>query len=942
MEPMLRHARWLVIAVCLAPAARAWAGNADDQYTVATGHYAASRWELAAETFTEFVSVYPDHEKADSARFYLGQSLVQIGRFADARVHFTALLKADPDSRFAKHALFRNGESAYLAGKTDLAQADLEVFHEKYPDDSLCAYVLPYLGEIALAAGDATKAREYFSQAIGSHPEGPLADDARFGLAQAFDQLESDAEAERLYRELIDAEASAVADRALFHLGLLQYEAGDSKAALETWNTLVERFPNTPLRAKASLGRGWALYRLQKYGEAAAALESLSADEKIGVEAQYWLGMTLRAQHQWRRAAETLVVAAGAAEDHPLQAGIAFHAGDSLLRVGDPEGATRHFDVVLDRAATSEWADDSLLGKIQAAHELEKHERIDVLAGLFAEQFAESNLASDVQLLHASALMALKKYAQAVGPLESYLAGEEPPQEVAALAELVTCFLKLDKIDSAYHAFQRLSDNYPSDALIPELTHKLAEAAYRSGDKELSARLFKNLAANDKPEYAAQGLSGRAWSQLQAGKMDEAAELFAQLLLNHPKSPLAAEAALTRGQILEQQDKIDGALAMYHRVIQEFSEAEELPEALLRAALIHDNLEQNQQAVVLYTRLVTQQPEFPRLDAALYGLAWAHAEMDSPEQSLQYFRRLHREYPKSKYWADSTYRLAEKASEDEQYDAASELLARLIESKPEADILAHALYLQGRVAARRELWASVEPAMAELLKTAPDSPLRLPAEYSIAEAAYRMNNFERADALLAELSKQIAGRKEAWLAMVPLRRAQVAAHFGRWDESLELAKELRRDFPAFARMYEVDYLRGRCFAARAQFEAARRAYLDVINSAEGSRTETAAMAQWMIGETYFHQEDYERARREYLRTEILYAYPEWQAAAMLQAGKCLEQLGRWTDAAELYSRSLKKYPDTQYTEEINRRLRVVRQRAASAGTAREANGAATR
>ena len=90
-------------------------------------------------------------------------------------------------------------------------------------------------------------------------------------------------------------------------------------------------------------------------------------------------------------------------------------------------------------------------------------------------------------------------------------------------------------------------------------------------------------------------------------------------------------------------------------------------------------------------------------------------------------------------------------------------------------------------------------------------------------------------------------------------------------------------------------------AARGELTDARAAYEKVIRSETGGKTETAAMAQWMIGESYFHQKNYESALREYLRLEILYAYPTWQAAALLQAGKCSEHLGQWKQAAELLS-----------------------------------------
>ena len=78
------------------------------------------------------------------------------------------------------------------------------------------------------------------------------------------------------------------------------------------------------------------------------------------------------------------------------------------------------------------------------------------------------------------------------------------------------------------------------------------------------------------------------------------------------------------------------------------------------------------------------------------------------------------------------------------------------------------------------------------------------------------------------------------------------------------------------------------------------------------------MAQWMIGETYFLQEQFATAVREYLRVEVLYGYPRWQSAALLQAGKCYEQLGKWKDAGDAYARLLKLHPKSEFAGEAPR------------------------
>jgi cellulose synthase operon protein C len=935
MHPHIRQfGALLLLASWLGPAMLAAADQAEDLYAVAAGHYAARRWDLAVEQFTAFANDYPDHERAVEANFYLGETYIQLGRFADARAEFQKVLESQPKGRFARQALFRSGEAAYLANLAESAGEDLNRFLAQHAEDELCMYALPYLGELALNDGNMPLAQQHFSEALKRYPEGPLCADCQLGLAKALEDQDRLIEAERLYRKLAENPAGPLADQATYQLGLLYYKAGKHEHALNVWKTFRAHYPESKFRTRVELGMGWALYRLERYGEAQERLAGLVKDDQVGIEAQYWLGLSQRAQEQWKQAAETLLGATRSEDSHPLAPAIHFHAGDSLLHVGDREAANRQFDVVLEHWPTSKWAEDALFGKLQAAYEAGNHGDVDRLTVQYQEQFPESALKSESYLIHAASLKFLSRYPEAVSELDKYLKlNADSPQSPGAWAELVLCHLQLKQLSEAEKAYEQLFAKTPSHALVLPTTHQLAEAAYAAGEKELAKKLFERMADTEAdPEFLAKGLSGLAWSKLNDGQLDEATELFQKLVTDHPRDPLASEAAFTRGQIFEQQENVDAALVMYHQVIQEYSQSDEMPDALLRAARIHDKMQQDQQAATLYERLVTEYPKYPQLDAAIYGWAWVLYELERVDEANESFTRLHKEFPQSKYWGDSTYRLAKFYSDGDQYDLATNLLTELVKKDIDKDILAHGLYLQGRIASRREMWEDVSQPMRRLVDELPDSPLRLPAQYSLAEAAYRLNHFEQATELLDALTKQIAGRRETWLAMIPLRRAQIHMQKEQWQDALKIAEQIRTDFPEFGRQFEADYLEGRCLAALAKFDEAREAYLRVINSSEGSKTETAAMAQWMIGESYFHQKNYEQARREFLKTEILYAYPKWQAGALLQSGKCLELLGKWQDATDTYLRLLQKYPDTPFTEEATQRLRVTEQRAAAATT----------
>ena len=238
----------------------------------------------------------------------------------------------------------------------------------------------------------------------------------------------------------------------------------------------------------------------------------------------------------------------------------------------------------------------------------------------------------------------------------------------------------------------------------------------------------------------------------------------------------------------------------------------------------------------------------------------------------------------------------------------------------------YALFLRGQMAVAKADWPKVREAFEALVREFPESRRRLAAEFWIAEAYYRKGDYAAAGSRLERLAEQIEDKREPWMATILLRRAQVLAQQNQWDEAQPIAAKIEADFPNFQQQYEVDYLLGRCLANQADFEGARQAYNKVIHSPAGAKTETAAMAQWMIGETFFHQKNYEAAFREYLRVEILYAYPTWQAGALLQAGKCHELLGDAKQAADLYERILKDYPNTTFAEQAAQRLAMLKKK----------------
>jgi TolA-binding protein len=309
----------------------------------------------------------------------------------------------------------------------------------------------------------------------------------------------------------------------------------------------------------------------------------------------------------------------------------------------------------------------------------------------------------------------------------------------------------------------------------------------------------------------------------------------------------------------------------------------------------------------------------------LYEWAWVAGALGQPDRAAELFERIHREHRQGDYWADATFRLAKRAYDAKDCDTARPLADELLAAKAPAEIRESALNLRGRVAVAEEDWAAGRAAFERLIEEFPQSRHRILAEYWLADMTYREGKREEAARRFEQLDVRVRGlaRREGWMAMVPLRRAQVLSQMRRWKDAYRVASGIEAQHPGFPLQYEADYVIGLCLATQADFEGARRAYEKVIESEEGAKTETAAMAEWMIGETYFHQKNYPAALRRYLRLRMRYDYPTWQALALLQAGKCREKLGEPLEAAKHYAELIETFPDSQYVEKARELLEAL-------------------
>ncbi len=957
------------LALAMLGGGPSWADPGDDHFTIAAQHYASSRWDLAAQEFEALLAEFPEHVRVRQATFYLGETLLQLQRYAEARTHFQQLVQRWPTDRHARQATFRAAEMAFLAGDHATAQPEFEQFGIRYSDDPLNAYALAYRGELALDVGDAEAAGAIFREAIQRFSDGPLKSETRFGLARALEQQGSHVEALRFYQFIAEHTDGNLRDDAHLRAGIILFKQQQFTAAIEML----------------------------------APFDGDLAGSTLRDEARYWTGLSWLKSGDAEQAATIFANVTQLAVDHPLAAAYEFGWGDALRASGDATAAAEHYTKLIQQWPTSEWADDARYALCEIYFEQNDAEsfarhaaefrtahadspfapRVEHLAGRLAlrqkrydeairrfEPLAEldadpptavsranryylgvaylaakrphdawqvlreivpsdeeAELRDHVAVAKSNALLGLERYEEAVAPLLAYLEAQPQGLDAAACrAKLTICYVELNRPEQFQQAFRQFRDiDAHSEHFLPTVAY-LADRTSARGDTEFARELYALLTADgNSPDDVAKGLAGLGRLQLQRGDAAGSAKTFERLLDKAATSSEAPQAGLLRARSLERTQHEDAALAAYRLVMENYPTSAEAPVAMFEAAKLHDRLGQDREARELLDQLLVRQPPFDQLDAVLYQRAWVLLDLDEQAQAEAAFERLIREFPQSSFWADATYRLAERAFQTQDVDRARTLLDQLLRTDLDPRLLGHVMYMQGQVAAQDGRWEDVVSAMQRIVDDLPQDSLRLPALYWVAEATFRQEDYVTAGQRFAELDELVGDSPASWVPMISLRQAQVLAHQQQWSEALALGLTMGERFPEFRQLYEADYLIGRCLSMQGRFAESREAFTRVVRSTTGSRTETAAMAQWMIGESYFHQRAYRDAIRAYHRVVGLYSYPQWQAAALLQAGKCHEQSEEWRESVKLYTQLLRDYPSTTYAQEASQRLRVAQQ-----------------
>ena len=356
----------------------------------------------------------------------------------------------------------------------------------------------------------------------------------------------------------------------------------NAQAAFET---LLERFPKSPLVGKAQLGRGWCLWLADRVAESETAFESATRLLEPGYDQAVARFKLADARLQLTNYSGALMnyreVAASGATLPEVKSNLVERALYQIMQVapkaGDDAAANEAMTRLLDEFPEGSFAESGLLGfggmKGRAADPSARRAAL----GEFLKAKPDSKLAPAVRLAVAQTYEQERKWPEASEEYAAWL--KVYPEHVARARAEYFRALALSRSGDETNAFTQMTNfvaMYPTNEFTALARWWVADYFWREEDFVNAERnyqlLFKNHPGSDR-RFGAQLMAGRAaWARQ---RPDEATAYFLGMTSDTNCPPeLEARAYFANGDMLMEGKNFKEAITSYSKVLQLFPNTE--------------------------------------------------------------------------------------------------------------------------------------------------------------------------------------------------------------------------------------------------------------------------------------------------------------------------------------------------------------------------------
>ncbi len=616
-----------------------------------------------------------DAAREGLAQVRLGELAISMENWEKASRILSTFRSTHSDSPVFGQGSYLYAFTLYKMGRNREALAEIQRLFESGRHGGYASELLRLQSTIYRKQGDTEKAVESLRQYVSLNPkDASVRTDFLKLLFSLRDFTGVIRESRTLFRDIPEMDRqnpeSYIEARylqGLSHISLKQYAA-----ALEALQPVLD----APAAGSADViqpyslfYRGWALYRIARFADAAQAFVSFydrNIDHDLAPRAAYFAGWCYYNLAQYDKAHAYLArLAAMNAPDALLEKG-AFLDGKTLAAQGKNREAAISFQNIYRRNPSSEFADDSMyehagilirLGRLDDAVEEYRY---------LAEQYPSSPLRDVAMFKRGEVLYEAERYPKAKDAFYEYRTRfPNGKQTDAALYWGGLSAYEMGEKFGAVLLWERIIQEFRESTFRSDAMRRSAEVYAESGDHRKALNLYTELIAAYPQEARAMNAETRAEElrYLLLGLSDREAELSVVIgREGGAKTRRGREAMLelARLYIYDGNRKEDLALSMLENVIAKLSED---PEAAARARYLKGEYfavkNQPERAADVFLEAATTNPKDQDLMAqSIYRAAEMMNTAGKRAESERLVKRLEEYFPLSP-WAAEGKRLLE-------------------------------------------------------------------------------------------------------------------------------------------------------------------------------------------------------------------------------------------------------------------------------------------
>jgi TolA-binding protein len=901
---------------------------ADDATALlAEAHYRGGNFAAATQTCQSFAQRWPKHVLIERVFLFHGLSLAAAGDDAGAIEALENLIRQFPEGNHSGRASLALAQSLQRLGRMDDAAARYRYAIDQR-DEATAPDAMLGLATLMLGQEQAAEAEKVVDDWLNRFPDHALAGQAHMIRGRALLNQQHSSQAIDAFT-VAGEHDPAQRDAAEFWISKCELRGGRNAEAAQRLLAAIKAHPESPLLAEMHHDRAVALMRAGDREAAARAFDGFRKRFVSHPLAPQALHMQAALEHDMEHHDESIRLCReflGLHPDHGLASAVEFLWAEDQLFAGRLAEAARRFEAFIQRRPNDERVAMARLRMGAALHQLERFDESHSALAPLAEDpaaaphtraallllgdiaFRRSQWSQSVDFLTRTMTMALDGSGIDEALLKRSLANARLGHENEALGDLATLInehrgsehrvqaifergqllMARNDDDGAQADFEAVVKLGESSRFAAYAFNHLAAIARRQGrHDDAAALLTRAMAASSDASLTADVMFQQGLAHLAARQYEQASTTFAAFIEAYPSHALRHSARVHRMIALSRLGREDAALEMY----------DELGEPAMA------DLDANVRIAVLYER------------------AWCLRGTGRTDDATEVYRALLKGDPKSPLTVHATVEFAELRAEAGAFEEAVEWLDPLLASADrtllasEADIHERALYRLAACQYQLKQFDKAAAAGQEFVKMFPASALAPSAHALAGESLLSLGRHAQAARHFRDIVEHHSTDPTCPSSL--LRLGECLAATGDWSGSHRAFTQHMERFSDSELSFQAQFGQAWALENQGRHDEAIAAYQKVVDSHLGP---TAARAQFQIGECLFAQEKHAEAVREFLKVDILYAYPEWSAAALYEAGRCLEAISETAQARAQFEQVRDKFGDTKWAKLAVERL----------------------